>query len=82
MQRELQEETGIEACPHFFKTTYVAYKAYNMLYHMYHIHLGALPTITINPVEHQSYIRRTPFEALQENLIQDEDVCIRMFYGV
>ncbi|MDR0860292.1 MAG: NUDIX hydrolase [Candidatus Peribacteria bacterium] len=83
MIRELREETGIQLEENelqYFREVYVQYPTYEFTYHMFHKKFDILPDITINPEEHKSFQRRTPEEALQENLIQDEDTCIKMFY--
>jgi len=42
----------------------------------------SLPDIIINSEEHKKYVWRTPEDALKENLIQDLDACIKMFYKI
>jgi len=49
---------------------------------MYSTKLKYEPEIKINPEEHKSYIWRKPIDALKENLIEDLDVCIKMFYKI
>jgi len=66
----------------YFKKTYVKYPNYDYIYHIYHKKLEEKPKIIINPEEHKEYVWKTPKEALQENFIQDLDVCIRMFYNL
>jgi len=81
MERELFEETGLHNKARYFNTVYVQYNDYDFIYHMYSLELVEEPTITINSKEHKSYIWKTPEEALQENLIQDLDACIQMFFS-
>lgn len=81
MTRELNEETWItEADLKYFRAVYVKYPTYDFIYHIFSKKLEQKPDIKINPEEHKSYIRKTPIEALRENLIEDLNVCINMFY--
>lgn len=82
IQRELLEETGIHEKAKYFDTAYVQYEDYDFIYHTYSLELEDEPVITIDPKEHKSYIWKTPEEALQENLIQDLDVCIKRFFSL
>jgi hypothetical protein len=61
---------------------YVQYPDYDFIYHIYHKKLNEKPKIIINPEEHKTYIWRDPKEALKENLIQELDTCIKMFYEI
>lgn len=79
--REIYEETGLELDHvNYFQEVYVQYPTYEFIYHIYHKKLEEKPHIRINWEEHKEYIWRTPREALEENLIQELDTCIRMFY--
>jgi hypothetical protein len=49
---------------------------------MFFARLEENPDIKINTEEHKSYIWRNPIEALKENLIQDLNICIKMFYKI
>ncbi len=83
MERELEEETWItKADIEYFKEVYVKYPSYDFIYHIYHTNLIEQPEIKINLEEHKSYIRRSPIDALKEDLIQDLNVCINMFYKI
>lgn len=83
MIREIFEETGLSINDAvFFQKVYVQYPSHDFIYHMHHKTLDDKPVITIRIDEHKKYIRRTPQEAIHEHLIQDLDVCIRMFYGL
>lgn len=82
-KREIEEETWItEIDLEYFRKVYVKYTNYDFIYHMYSTKLQQEPEIKINLEEHKSYIRKTPIEALRENLIEDLDVCIKMFYNI
>jgi hypothetical protein len=38
--------------------------------------------VKINLEEHKHHTWKTPKDALNENLIPDEDICIKLFYGL
>lgn len=81
--REIFEETGLKLDDlDYFKEVYVQYPTYEFTYHIYHKKLKEKPYVKINPEAHKQYIWRTPMEALKENLIQELDVCIKMFYNI
>lgn len=83
IRREIEEETWIEEVDlKYFKEVYVKYPTYDFIYHMYITKLEQEPEIKINPEEHKSYIWRMPIDALKEDLIEDLDICINMFYKV
>jgi len=83
LRREVEEETGYTIQPserEYFRGVYIRYPTYDFLYHMYRASLKKRPQIVINPNEHKSFRWVSPREALKENLIQDLDVCIKLFY--
>lgn len=81
--REISEETGLKLDDlNYFKKVYVQYPTYEFIYHIYHKKLKEQPQIKINPEEHKEYIWRSPQEALEENLIQELDTCIKIFYNL
>jgi 8-oxo-dGTP pyrophosphatase MutT (NUDIX family) len=81
MVREGKEETQISLDNiTYIDKLYVRYPDYDFIYHMFHKRFDTQPNITINPNEHKIYIRKEPKEALEMNLIQDLDECIRLFY--
>ena len=83
MIRELYEETWIKAQDiDYFDKVYVRYPDYDYVYHIFHLQLDSKPRITINPEEHKLYIWRNPIESLGENLVWDQDACVKMFYGL
>lgn len=85
MLRELQEETGIIPVSgrlSYFKETFVRYREYEYPYHMYHLKLLEDAPIVIDTKDHIDYVWATPEEALQMNLIEDEDACIKLFYNI
>jgi len=81
--RELKEETWIASSDlQYFTKVFVRFPTYDFIYHMYHMDLPLLPDITLNDEEHAKYVWRTPEDALKEDLIQDLDACIKMFYKI
>ena len=81
--REISEETGLKLNDlNYFKEVYIQYPTYEFIYHMYHKRLNEQPQIKINKEEHKEYIWKSPKEALKENLIQELDTCIKMFYDL
>lgn len=85
MLRELQEETGIippNRILDYFKETFVRYSEYDYPYHMYYLKLDQEPHVTVDIKDHTDFIWVTPEEALTMNLIEDEDVCIKLFYTI
>jgi 8-oxo-dGTP pyrophosphatase MutT (NUDIX family) len=84
MLRELYEETGYPArfseLSHF-KEIFVKFPSYDFIYHIFHLQLGILPKVKINPDEHKAFTWATPDNALKMNLIEDLDNCIKLFYG-
>ncbi len=83
ISREIYEETGLQLDNlSYFKKVYVQYPTYEFVYHIYHKIITKSPHIAINPEEHKTHIWKSPKEALQENLIQDLDICIKMFYKI
>lgn len=83
MQREGKEETQIDLEDAiYFDKLFVRYPEYDFIYHMFHKKFDTQPQVMINPDEHKKYIRKVPKEALEINLIQDLDACIKLFYKV
>ncbi len=81
--RETFEETGIQIHEdnilHII-TTYVRYKAYDFVFHIYQSILKEKENIHINYEEHKEFCWVTPQEALHLPLIEDLDKCIRLCY--
>lgn len=85
MVREFFEETGNNMHPNrfrFISTLYVEYPHANFNYHMYRLKMARRPRIVINPHEHRDFLWATPSLALRKNLMQDEDFCIKLVYGL
>lgn len=83
--REIDEEIGVkvtkEQCK-YFEGYYVRYPDFDFMYHVYHIPLSEKPLLNMNLEEHKDHQWIAPKDALKLDLIQDEDSCIKWFYGV
>ena len=83
--REVKEETGIDLSQkeiNFYKTKYVDYTEYQFIYHCFHCELKEKPELDLNLNEHQLYLWTKPEDAMDLNLIQDEDSCISDYYNL
>ena len=85
MRRELKEETGITVSIknlQFLYTYYVKYPKYHFMYHVFKTNFSYRPKIILSPEEHIDYHWVTPSQALQLNLIQDEDQSLKLTFGL
>jgi 8-oxo-dGTP pyrophosphatase MutT (NUDIX family) len=85
LAREIFQETKINLPQeklHYFRKLYVRYPNYDFVYHMFHSTLEKPKKVIINPKEHKGSLWASPKNALFLPLIQDEDLCIRMFYRI
>ncbi|MFA6354918.1 MAG: NUDIX hydrolase [Candidatus Paceibacterota bacterium] len=85
MKRELREETGVDIKKEdliFYKTFFVSHPDRDFLYHYFVLHLTEKPKIILSKKEHKDFSWKTPSEALKMSLIQDEDHCIKHYYGI
>lgn len=83
LAREVEEEIGLKIpAPdyQYFEAYFVRYPGYDYIYHVYHLSLPERPTVTLNEKEHKKHLWVTPEVALQLNLIEDEDTCIKLFF--
>ena len=83
MIRELFEETGIDLKKSdllFHKTFYVIQPDSNFYYHYFSFSPLILPNVTLSRSEHKAYAWVSPIEALDFDLIPDEDHCIKYLY--
>ena len=81
--REIFEETGVPIAPTQLSDailTYVRWNDFDFEYHVFRTQLDKRPDIIIDPNAHQRYHWATPHEALDLDLIEDEDVCIKLVY--
>lgn len=81
MKREGKQETKINLHgAKYIDKLFVRYDDYDFIYHMFVKTLKKELKIEINIEEHKSYTRVNPKKALEMNLIQDLDECIKLFY--
>ena len=83
--RELKEETDYKASTDAFKLTkiiYVKFPNYDFIYHIYYLPITKNCEIKIDPKAHKNFKWVTPKEALDMNLIQDLDSCIKIQYNI
>lgn len=83
--RELQEETGIDMKREnmkYFGKVYVRYPDYDFIYHIFHAVLDGKVSIKIRSSEHLDSVWVTPKEALDMQLVDDLDACIKLFYSI
>ncbi|MBS3056051.1 MAG: NUDIX hydrolase [Candidatus Aenigmarchaeota archaeon] len=83
--RELHQETGIlldKNIIKYFKKVFVRYHKYDFIYHIFHAKLVSPVMLKINKNEHNESSWVTPKNALNMPLIQDLDVCIKLFYKI
>lgn len=83
--REIREETGYDFsqnAPQYFGKLYVRYPEKDFVYHMASAKLHVNHEPTINAREHSNYKWVEPEEALDLDLIRDEDACIKLFFDL
>ena len=83
IERELYEECGIKkqkSSIRFFRTMYVRYAEVDFIYYIYLTSFEIKPKIRIRENEHVEYRWVSPKAALEMNLIQDLDDCIKLYY--
>jgi 8-oxo-dGTP pyrophosphatase MutT (NUDIX family) len=82
--REVFEETGVhivESQLRFVKTFYCKHDNTVFAYHQFEVELAQKPEIILS-TEHSDFCWATPTEALDLELIEDEDVCIKKTYEI
>lgn len=85
MKREIKEETWIyikEDKLNYFWKFYVKYTKYDFIYHKFYIRLDKEHKIILDYKEHKWFKWVYPMDALNLNLIEDEDFCIKAFYKI
>lgn len=81
--RELKEETWVNVNEvSYFTKLFVQYLDYEFIYHIFSAQFDERPEVVINHDEHQHYTWLPPHQALELDLIQDEDHCIKLFYKI
>ncbi len=83
--REAFEETGIgigKMNIRYWGKTFVRYPDYDFIYHVYSTVLPESRGVKINEKEHKDFRWVTPEEALKMPLIRDEEMSIKLFYGL
>ncbi len=81
--REIEEEVGIRVSPLkliYLRKLYVRYPGYDYVYHIYRHTVKRMPRITMDQQAHKEYRWVDPEGALKLDLIEDEDVCIKLVY--
>lgn len=85
LEREVLEETGIDLKKQkvdYIATRYVRYPEYDFTYLIYRTVLPKKPEIKLREKEHTDHCWVAPVESLSLDLIQDEDHCIKLIYGL
>ena len=86
--KEVEEETHINILPEpgmlkYFGHVFVRYPDKDFIFHIFSTKFfHKPPKITLNKIEHRDYRWVTPEEALKMKLIEDQDVCIKLFYYI
>ncbi|MEM7815931.1 MAG: NUDIX hydrolase [Candidatus Aenigmatarchaeota archaeon] len=84
MAREIEEETGIILNPkklRRFSGFFLRYPDFDFVYHIFHTGFEKKPKVRINK-EHREYRWVTPADAIDMELMEDLDSCIKLFYGI
>jgi len=81
--REVNEETGLKLTDvTYHKKYFVRFPDYDFVFHSFHKVLDGLEHIVINDNEHKDFRWVDPKEALKMPLMTDEDMRIKLFYGI
>ncbi len=84
MVREIKEETGLSIPQdklEYIEKLFIKHPNHDFEYHLFLTKLDAESQIEINE-EHKNYAWVSPLEALSMDLMRDNDVHIKMFYGI
>jgi len=83
--RETVEETGFmtsKTAIEYLSKVFIKYPAYDYIYHMIRYKIAGHPSeVRINFNEHKGFTWVTPKDALNMELMLDEDPCIRLIYA-
>lgn len=81
MQREWKQETKLDLWDAtYIDTLFVRYPEYDFVYHMFSKKFEEKPPVEIHIQEHKKHIREDRKKALNMDLIQGLDECIKMTY--
>lgn len=81
--REVKEESGITLSKtdlSYFGSVNVRHGNFDFVYHIFSAQLTDQPEIILSAREHQNYTWATPEQALEMNMVEDQDWCVRWFY--
>lgn len=82
--RELLEETGIFQDPNLINhlnKIYVRYPDYDFIYHIFYSRLNKQEEVKIDTKEHKAFFWVSPQEALEMDLVPDQDSCINLVFN-
>ncbi len=85
LRREAFEETGHRLDPTQIepvRRVFVRYADFDFVYTIFRCRLAEQPGVRLAPEEHKGFRWLTPQEALEMPLIPDEDVCLKLSYGL
>lgn len=83
IQREIVEEIQYKIDSEkldYFDKLFVRYPSYDFVYHIFHHICERMPVVVLNSDEHKDSCWVEPQQALEMNLIPDEDACIKLFF--
>ena len=83
--REVEEESGIALSRDdisYFGSVDLRHGSFDFTYHIFSAKLTTQPEVILSAREHQNYSWKTPNEALSVDMVEDQDWCVRWFYGV
>ena len=83
--REVGEETGIllkESELLHFRKVFVRYAEFDFIYHIFSSKLKEKPKVKISKEAFKGFEWVRPEKALEMNVIQDLDACIKLFYKI
>jgi len=83
--REIREETGLiinKSELTFHKKFFITHLSFSFFYHYFNLKFKKIPNIIISENEHKEFAWMTKEEALNKQLVADEDYCIKDYYGI
>lgn len=85
LSREIFEETGIRIDPTDLQpigAAYVRYPEFDFANHQYRATVAERPEVKLREDEHNDFAWVTPEEAMEMDLILDQDRCFKEYYGI